>query len=128
MPRNHKITLRTGSSAPNAVDFAVSEPAWDSTNKKLYIKAADNTMAEIGAGGGGGGSVTIGTSAADIFDASGSTITADDAGSDKLVFWDDSAGKLTYLTVGSGLTISGTEITATGGGGGIDPVIAGMIF
>lgn len=49
MPRNHKITLRTGSSAPNAVDFAVSEPAWDSTNKKLYIKAADNTMAEIGA-------------------------------------------------------------------------------
>lgn len=79
--------------------------------------------------GTGGGSVTIGTSAADIFDASGSTITADDAGSDKLVFWDDSAGKLTYLSVGSGLTISGTEITASGGGGGgIDPVITGMIF
>jgi len=38
--------------------------------------------------------------------------------------------KLTYLTVGSNLTVSGTTITATGGGGsvGIDPVIAAMIF
>lgn len=126
MPRKHKITLRTGSTAPNPVDFAVSEPAWDSTNKKFYIKAADNTMTEIG--GGGGGSITIGISAADILDATGSTITADDAGSDKIVFWDDSASKLTYLAVGSGLSISGTEITASAGGGGIDPVIAGMIF
>lgn len=47
MPRKHKITLRTGSAAPSAADFAVSEPAWDSTNKKLYIKAADGTMVEI---------------------------------------------------------------------------------
>jgi hypothetical protein len=55
-------------------------------------------------------------------------ITADDAAADKIVFWDDSASKLTYLTVGSNLTITDTTIAATGGGGGVDPVIAGMIF
>lgn len=58
----------------------------------------------------GSGSVTIGASAADILDASSGTITADDAGSDKIVFWDDSAGKLTYLTPGAGLAINGTTL------------------
>lgn len=125
MARQQLIKIRTGSTAPSAGDFQVSEPAWDSTGKKLYIKAADNTMAEIG---GGGGSVTIAASAADVLSATSGEINADDAGADKLVFWDDSAGKLTYLEVGLGLSISGTTITATGGGGGIDPVIAGMIF
>lgn len=65
----------------------------------------------------------------DIISVTSGVISADDAGSDKIVFWDDSDSKLTYLTVGSGLSISGTTITATGGGGsGVDPVIAGMIF
>lgn len=50
MPRKHKITIRKGSSTPVAADFVESEPAWDSTNKKLYVKAADGSMAEIGAG------------------------------------------------------------------------------
>ncbi len=48
MPRQQLIKIRTGGSTPAAGDFAVSEPAWDSSNKRFYIKAADNTMAEIG--------------------------------------------------------------------------------
>ena len=76
-----------------------------------------------------GAPVAIDTTAADILSASAGVITADDAAADKLVFWDDSAGKLTYLTVGSNLTVSGTTITAAAGGGGdMDPVIAAMIF
>ena len=126
MPRQTNIVLRNGTTVPSGVDFNVGEPAWDKTAKKLYIKAGDNTMAEIGAGG--GGSVTIGTSAADVLSAAAGEITADDAGEDKIVFWDDSASKLTYLTVGSNLTITDTTIAATGGGGGVDPVIAAMIF
>ena len=127
MPRQTNIVLRNGTTVPSGVDFNVGEPAWDKTAKKLYIKAGDNTMAEIGAGG--GGSVTIGTSAADVLSAAAGEITADDAGEDKIVFWDDSASKLTYLTVGSNLTVSGTTITAAAGcGGGMDPVIAAMIF
>jgi hypothetical protein len=41
-----------------------------------------------------------------------------DPGSDKLLFWDVSAGQFAYLTVGTNLTISGTTISASGGGGG----------
>jgi hypothetical protein len=115
MPRQTNIVLRNGTTVPSGVDFNVGEPAWDKTAKKLYIKAGDNTMAEIGAGG---GSVTIGTSAADVLSAAAGEITADDAGEDKIVFWDDSASKLTYLTVGTNLTITDTTIAATGGGGG----------
>ena len=68
-------------------------------------------------GGGGGDTVSINASVGDILSASSGEISADDAGSDKLVFWDDSESKLTYLTAGSGLSISGTTITASGGGG-----------
>lgn len=58
MPRVAKILIRNGTTAPNAGDFEVAEPAWDKTNGKLYIKNAAGTMVEI-AGGGGGGSVGI---------------------------------------------------------------------
>jgi len=66
----------------------------------------------------GGDTVSIESSAADVLSVSSGAISADDAGSDKLVFWDDSAGKLTHLTVGSGLAVTDTTIDATGGGGG----------
>lgn len=36
-----------------------------------------------------------------------------DPGADRLVFWDDSAGALVYLTLGTGLGITGTTISAT---------------
>lgn len=51
MPRVQKIQLRTGSTAPSAGDFDISEPAWDATNKRLYIKATDGSMAQIGVSG-----------------------------------------------------------------------------
>jgi hypothetical protein len=60
----------------------------------------------------GGGSVTIGTSAADVLSAAAGEITADDAAADKIVFWDDSADKLTYLALGDGVAIDGTTIYA----------------
>lgn len=46
------IKLRNGTGVPSAGSFVESEPAWDKTNKKLYIKAADGTMAEVGANSG----------------------------------------------------------------------------
>ena len=57
--------------------------------------------------------VSIDTTAADILSASSGSITADDPGADRIVFWDDSAGKLTHLTVGTGLSISDTTLTAS---------------
>lgn len=41
-----------------------------------------------------------------------------DPGADRILFWDDSAGIYTHLTVSTGLNITGTTLTATGGGGG----------
>lgn len=40
-----------------------------------------------------------------------------DPNADRIAFWDDSAGAVTWLTAGTGLTITGTTIDAAGGGG-----------
>ena len=55
MPRQNKILIRQGTTAPSAGDFDTAEPAWDATNGKLYIKDGAGNMVEVGAGGGGGG-------------------------------------------------------------------------
>ncbi len=75
----------------------------------------------------GSGTVTsVALTAPDIFTVSGSPITGAgtldftpvNPGADRLVFWDDSASKWQYLTLGTNLTITGTTLNAAGGGGG----------
>jgi hypothetical protein len=66
---------------------------------------------------GGGGAVSLDSTVTDIFSIASDIISADDPGADRILFWDDSAGKLTYLAVGTNLSISGTTLNATGGGG-----------
>lgn len=44
----------------------------------------------------------------------GSSLSDPDA--DRILFWDDSLGSVTWLTAGTGLTITNTTITAQGGG------------
>jgi hypothetical protein len=46
----------------------------------------------------------------------GSALT--DPNADRMMFWDDSAGALDWLTIGANLSISGTTLNASGGGGG----------
>ena len=41
-----------------------------------------------------------------------------DPGADRILFWDDSAGVMTWLTPGTNLSITGTTLNAAGGGGG----------
>ena len=61
---------------------------------------------------------TVGATASDVLKmAAGQSLGAFDAGSDKLVFWDDSGSKLTYATIGTNLTMTGTTLSAAGGGG-----------
>jgi hypothetical protein len=45
-----------------------------------------------------------------------------DPNADRILFWDDSASTVTFLTAGTGLSISGTTITATGGSGTVTSV------
>lgn len=79
-----------------------------------------------GTGGGGSGSVTsVDLAVPGGFTSSGGPITTTgtltlgvptDPNSDRIWFWDDSANAFAYLTAGTGLNISGTTITASGGG------------
>lgn len=45
-----------------------------------------------------------------------------DPNADRILFWDDSAGSTAFLEAGSGLSISGTTLTATGTGGTVTSV------
>jgi len=59
-----KIAIRSGTSTPDPADFDVSEPAWDKSNGRFYIKNAAGSMVEItGSGGGGSGSYTASSTA-----------------------------------------------------------------
>jgi len=71
---------------------------------------------------GGTGLTSLGTGVATAFgvnvNAGGGLIALADPGADRIVFWDDSAGAYTFLTVGSGLDLTNTTLTATGSGSG----------
>lgn len=45
-------------------------------------------------------------------------LTLSNPGADRVLFWDNSAGAYTHLTIGTGLAITDTTLEATGGGGG----------
>ena len=47
------LKIRRGSGVPSAGSFVEAEPAWDSTNGRLYIKNAAGSMVQIGAAAGG---------------------------------------------------------------------------
>lgn len=47
-----------------------------------------------------------------------------DPNADRILFWDDSAGSWAHLTVGTGLSITGTTINATASGGGYTKLTA----
>ena len=54
--------------------------------------------------------VTTNNSSDDVLSVTSGVISFDDAGSDKLLFWDDSESKARYLTLGSNITITSTTI------------------
>ena len=105
MPRKNKIIIRTGSAAPTASDFVAGEPAWDSTNGKLYIRNAAGTMVEIAGGGGTTELVYTAATTADLpatGDASKLYVVTD---TNKFFRWVDSTTKYVELgPVGGGDT------------------------
>lgn len=106
----------------SATDNAIAR--FDLTTGKL-IQNSGITIADGASGtlaGTNSGDVTLSASVSDILNLTGQDLTADDPAADRIVFWDDSASKLTHLEVGSGLSISGTTLTATGGAGGFTGV------
>ena len=78
------------------------------------VTVTRNSATQLTITGSAAGGLLLDSTVTDVLDLTDSTLSADDPGADRIVFWDDDPGKLTYLTVGNGLAISGTEITATG--------------
>lgn len=76
---------------------------FDDTNNKLYIY--DGSWLDMT------GYVPSGTDVALADGGTGASLA--DPNADRIMFWDDSAGAVTWLTAGSGLTITDTTITAT---------------
>ena len=63
--------------------------------------------------------VSVNANATDVLRMNaGQILGSQDAGADKLVFWDDSEGKLTYATIGTNLTMTADTLSASGGGSG----------
>ena len=127
--------LKATSAAGKTYDLSVEQTGDPATDANPVLRLGDGTTndditltgsgsvsisrtsgTEITITGSAAGGLSLGASVTDILNLTGSTLSADDAGADKIVFWDDDADKLTYLTVGNGLTISGTEITADNNG------------
>lgn len=105
----------------SSTDNAIAR--YDGTTGKL-IQDSGITIADGATGtlaGSNSGDVTLGASVTDILNLTGQVLSADDQGADRLVFWDESENKLTALTAGSGLSISGTTITATATGDVVGP-------
>lgn len=110
--------LASGTDAESSPDVIRPDDYNASTNAKVWKLQALSSAAT----GTNTGDVTLGASVTDVFDIASQVLSADDPGGDRLIFWDDSAGKLTHLTAGSGLTITGTTITSSGGGSGVTAI------
>lgn len=74
-------------------------------------------------GSGGGTPISLPLSLAD----GGTGESLADPGADRILFWDDSAGAVTWLTVGTNLTITDTTLDASGAGGAAWGSITGTL-
>lgn len=127
-----KRRVSGGAGAPSSLMNA--EPAYNFVDDVLYLGKGDD-----GSGGatsvipiGGDGrtntlitnalSAAIGSSLQGYSAGLAQIAALTDPNSDRILFWDDSAGTYTYLTVGSGLNLAGTTLEATGSGGSVTSV------
>lgn len=101
----------------------------DGTTYKKYSATEKTKLAGVEAGADVTDAANVAAAGAVMAANIGTTVQAYDAfldqiaaltdpGGDRILFWDDSAGQFTWLTVGSNLTVVGTTISASGGGGG----------
>lgn len=96
---------------PTTSDISKGEVAVNYADAKIFGRhPSTDAIVQLG-----GSDLTVGTTAADILSIASGTLTADDPGADRLLFWDDSESKLTHLTLGTALSISGTTINADTG-------------
>ena len=107
--------------AVEGVPLAVNSTSATHTASTIELgHASDTTLARSSAGNVSiEGNVIYRAGGTDVPLADGGTgASLADPNADRIMFWDDSAGAVTWLTVGTGLAITDTTIAATGSGTG----------
>jgi hypothetical protein len=95
-------------------------PAWDDISADDILAAVSDT--ELGYVDGVTSPIQTQLDAKQPLDADLTVIAAlADPNADRILFWDDSAGSYAYLAAGTGLTITGTTIAASGTGDVVGP-------
>lgn len=103
-----------GSAVTTSHDYKLSEVI---TTDKAVGKSATQTLTNKTIDGNNNTlTVLAGTQLSGVTPlANGGTgVALTDPNADRVLFWDDSAGNMAYLTVGSGLSITGTNLIASG--------------
>ena len=125
------ITETTGSASADTQGSAATNANLPPYYALAYIMKCVATATGGSGGTGGTGGLNINANLEDVLGYSivGNQLSADSAGEDKIVFWDQSETKLTYLDIGSGLTINNDTISADIGSfiSGIDIVEDGSV-
>lgn len=132
------VTL-SGSSSPSLAVTGTSSISGANTGDQTTSGTTDrvsvsngstNPVIDISATYVGQSSITtLGTITTGIWEATdvglahgGTGASLSDPGADRILFWDDSNSEVTWLTAGTGLSISGTTLTATGSGGTVTSI------
>lgn len=114
-----KVQLRRGTASAWTTSnptLLAGELGWESDTRLLKIGDGSTAWAALPY------SLVYQPGGTDVAMADGGTgASLTDPGADRIVFWDDSAGVMTWLQLGTNLSISGTTINATGSGGGGTP-------
>jgi hypothetical protein len=112
LDKNNELELNNSGSLVLSVGAnATTLTPTSTTSRTLTLPNKSGTLATLDDIS--GGLVSIDATASDLLSFSSGTLSADDLGSDKIFFWDDSAAKATGLTVGTGLSITGTTLNAS---------------
>lgn len=95
------------------------------TNSPTLISPALGTPTSLTLSNAGGLPLPSGVTGILALANGGTAANLTDPNADRVMFWDDSAGQVTWLTMGANLSITGTTLNASGGGGGGSDIIVG---
>lgn len=110
-------TLSRDGTAPNDMQAVLPMGGYRITNVGAPVNPTDAARLQDLVDVAGGGDIDVSADWPDITNVPANIQNIEDLvdpGADRIVFWDDSAGALVYLTLGAGLSITATTINASG--------------
>ena len=97
---DYKLSSVTGT------DKAVAKAVANFTGGKVMVSSGNNTVAET--------TLTLNNDGIIDIASGGTGVSLTDPGQDSLMGWDNTANEVTFITVGSGLNLTGNTLTTSG--------------